>query len=214
MEAGKFYVYALLDTSKKVNNPRAPKGMRFEPYYIGKGTDSRRHVHIRNAERLNYTHNPKLTEKIRDLIKRGIATEVLVVKYFQKEEEAYEYESELIRIFELWYKGGTLMNGGYGKAGGWGNVQNPTYARMKEGTHNFQQDNPAFSDERVQRLEKRLMELDSRIKSGNKEAFIFLDSLVKYTGYSSKRAVQVGAERIIVRRNFNLMIKDNLIKGR
>lgn len=203
---GRFYVYALLDSSQKYSKGnKDPNGLSHKPFYIGKGTNSRMHVHLKSEERYNTTHNPMLTEKLREMRIKGITVIAYKIKSFDKEEDAYKFEEELIRHYELSYKGGILTNGGYGKAGGWGNVQNPTYSRMKEGVHNFQVDNPAFTTEKLLILDKRLRELHDQKCLGGAPVES-LERLRTLTGYGSERTVYIGVKRLIERKKYKLKV--------
>lgn len=107
-EDKKYYVYAHLDTTKRIAvgyNPittfAASLGMEHFPFYIGKGTGTRCDDFNRNE-----THR-KVIHKIRRLGKEPF---VLKLKTELSESEALQYESKLIDIFGLIPQAGYLAN--------------------------------------------------------------------------------------------------------
>lgn len=104
----RFYVYAHLDTTKAIAIGRhavttfgATIGMKFFPFYVGKGTGNRGYELDRNE-----THR-KMCQKIRSM---GKQPEVVVVKERLTEAQAYAFESKLIDIFGLITHKGILCN--------------------------------------------------------------------------------------------------------
>jgi len=102
----KYYVYAHCDTSKKINASKknvfhvfaASLGMKYMPFYIGKGTGSRYQKGDRNR---NYT-------KIRD--KKFTDIDRVIIRSDLSEAIALDFESKLIDIFGLAIHGGYLIN--------------------------------------------------------------------------------------------------------
>lgn len=102
----RYYVYAHCDTSKplSVSNKNAfhtfaaTLGMKYMPFYIGKGTGSRYEKGDRNR---NYTkiQNKKFTEVHKVILKDNLS-----------EVDALDFESKLIDIFGLAIHGGHLIN--------------------------------------------------------------------------------------------------------
>lgn len=102
----KYYVYAHCDTSKPINIDKknafytfaASLGMKYLPFYIGKGTGDRYEKGDRNR---NYSKisNKKFTEIDKLIIKNNIT-----------ESEAFQLESKLIDIFGLAIHKGFLVN--------------------------------------------------------------------------------------------------------
>jgi hypothetical protein len=107
-EETRFYVYAHLDTTKKVAVGKHPftsfgasVGMDYFPFYVGKGTGTRGYELDRNE-----THR-KMCQKIRAL---GQEPKVVVVKDKLTESQALAYEAKLIDIFGLIPYKGMLCN--------------------------------------------------------------------------------------------------------
>lgn len=103
-----FYVYAHLDTSKRIAVGRsavttfaATLGMEFFPFYIGKGTGDRCSDTNRNE-----THR-KIKQKLAQL---GKSPSVIKIAEGLTELEALAMESKLIDIFGLLPYGGLLSN--------------------------------------------------------------------------------------------------------
>lgn len=94
-----FYVYMLLDPRK--NN---------QPFYVGKGTGERYNDHL--AESLESTSNIRKYHKIQQIIKSGYSVGVEIVKEFDDEKMAYEFEEELIKKYgrKDYDPDGILMN--------------------------------------------------------------------------------------------------------
>jgi hypothetical protein len=107
-ERKRYYVYAHLDTTKKIaigfaglSTFAATLGMGFFPFYVGKGTGDRCSELNRNE-----THR-KVRERIQ---KFGKAPEVFQVKKGLTESEALQYEAKLVDIFGLVTNKGYLTN--------------------------------------------------------------------------------------------------------
>jgi hypothetical protein len=102
----KFYVYAHCDSSKQIDiNSKsafhtfaASLGMKYLPFYIGKGTGDRVQKGDRNR---NYS---KISSK------KYTEVDKLVLKDKLTESEAFQLESKLIDIFGLAIHGGLLVN--------------------------------------------------------------------------------------------------------
>jgi hypothetical protein len=78
-----YYVYELIDP--RVNFP----------FYVGKGKGDRVYFHLSEQSRVK-SDNFKKFDKIKKIRKEGYEPEVKIVKYFEDENDAYEYEEELI----------------------------------------------------------------------------------------------------------------------
>jgi hypothetical protein len=96
----KFYVYVYYD-------PRTG-----EPFYVGKGSGPRYKKHLTNAR------NQYLKNKINKIRSEGF--EPVVEKVFETsvEDDAYDYEETLIKIYKPKHEGGVLCNLTYGTRGG------------------------------------------------------------------------------------------------
>lgn len=104
----KFYIYAHLDTSKKIATEKHPittfaasLGMSHFPFYVGKGTGNR----FGSTDR-NETHR-KVCQKLRMM---GRAPETFKIKDSLTESEALQCEAKLIDIFGLLPHRGLLTN--------------------------------------------------------------------------------------------------------
>ncbi len=88
----KYYVYAYLDPRKIGNYQYDSYKFDYEPFYIGKGSNNRIDIHLK--EKSN-THKSKLTNK---LLKLGL--EPIRIKLFENisEQDAYQKEIELIKL--------------------------------------------------------------------------------------------------------------------
>jgi len=103
-----YYVYAHLDTTKKIavgvnakTTFAATLGMEYWPFYVGKGIGGRCEELVRNE-----THR-KVRERIH---KFGKEITVVKIKENLSETKALQYESKLIDIFGLITNGGILSN--------------------------------------------------------------------------------------------------------
>lgn len=102
----KYYVYAHCDTSQEIKIHKknvfhifsASLGMKYLPFYIGKGTGDR---YIKGDRNRNYSKvaNKKVTEVDKIILKDGLT-----------ESEALQLESKLIDIFGLSIHRGFLVN--------------------------------------------------------------------------------------------------------
>lgn len=206
LSAREYYVYVLMDSSTPITND--PYGLEFEPIYVGKGTGGRDAVHEYNAYQKNYSHNPRLLKRLLDIKKKG--GEVVRKRIFTStdEEAVYEIEKKAIIHYGMQHKGGLLLNAGTGKAGGWGADLNPTYARMKAGTHNFQLVNPIFASVKLVKLKSMI---ENTIRT-NSPTNIVSESWLEKTGYSTTKALTIGISRIISRDNLPVTLRGiNLI---
>lgn len=90
---GEFYVYAYYDPRK---DPP-------EIFYIGKGKGGRYKVHL-CPSMLKKGHNIIKRRKLNAILKEGLTPEIIKLKEFLTEEQAYKLEQELIEEF------GTIIN--------------------------------------------------------------------------------------------------------
>ncbi len=91
-----YYVYIYID-------PRNNK-----PFYIGKGSGNRCYKHL--SETIKNTTNPHKTRKIQSILRDGYTPIIKKVKYFDNEDDAYDYEYILIEKYGRRKNGGILTN--------------------------------------------------------------------------------------------------------
>ena len=88
LNAMRYYVYALID----------PRDDELRPFYIGKGTASRRFNHMKKIP--NSTVGPK-GERIEEIIAAGLVVQSVVMGWYDTEDEAYEAEKAKISAIGL-----------------------------------------------------------------------------------------------------------------
>jgi len=81
-----YYVYELIDPRVNI------------PFYLGKGKGKRVYFHLSEKSRAK-SDNFKKFDKIKKIRKEGYEPEVKIVQYFEDENDAYEYEEKLIKIY-------------------------------------------------------------------------------------------------------------------
>ena len=108
-----FYNYVYLNPEKPGDYIYESCSFKFEPFYIGKGSNNRMLAHLKNSKR-NLTSNNPFMQKIKDLRKRNTMPIVEIISFFEKETEAYENETKLIKEIGSNYieeiKNGSLKN--------------------------------------------------------------------------------------------------------
>jgi hypothetical protein len=94
-----YYVYELIDPRNTL------------PFYVGKGKNDRVYFHLSEQSRAK-TDNARKFNRIQKIRKDGYEPEIKIVKYFEKENDAYDFEDELIKKYgRIRYdKGGILTN--------------------------------------------------------------------------------------------------------
>lgn len=94
-----YYVYQLIDP--RVNLP----------FYVGKGKDNRVYFHLSEKSRAK-SDNERKFNKIQKIRKEGYEPEIKIVQYFENENDAYNYEEQLIKKYgRIRYdEGGILTN--------------------------------------------------------------------------------------------------------
>jgi hypothetical protein len=199
-----YYVYVLQDSTKKLPKPDK-NGLRFSPFYVGKGVGNRSLIHTYNAEKHNFSHNFRLLKEIKDIRSKGGSIIVSHIFKSNNEDAVYEMEKSTILFYGLKHKGGILVNAGSGIAGGWGAELNPTYNRMTLGTHNFQTSNP-------QLYSPKLLELSRLIKLVDKEVDIKEQDWVNKTSYASSKALKIGILRVLSREKLPYVLKGSILK--
>jgi hypothetical protein len=81
-----YYVYELIDP--RVNLP----------FYVGKGKDKRVYFHLSEKSRAK-SENKRKYNKIQKIRENGCEPEIKIVKYFENENDAYDYEELLIEKY-------------------------------------------------------------------------------------------------------------------
>jgi len=81
-----YYVYELIDP--RVNLP----------FYVGKGKGNRVYFHLSEQSRAK-SDNFKKFDKIKKIRKEGYEPQIKIVEYFENENDAYDYEEELIKKY-------------------------------------------------------------------------------------------------------------------
>lgn len=200
-----YYVY-ILQNPKKLNGTLKDKyGIKYEPFYVGKGKNQRSDLHYKNVIAYNSSHNSKLLEEINSL--RTYGSMPVVTKIFEStnEELVYKKEQEAISYYGLRYKDGLLVNSSSGKAGGWGGELNPTFDRMERGSHNFLQSNPQLDTPKINALKKMILEVEV-------EESLLKPKWITRTGYSTVKSLKIGISRIIKRDSLNYSIVGNTLR--
>ena len=112
-----YYVYIYLDTRKPGCYIYDELNFDYEPIYVGKGKKSRYKKHL--SLRLNMENH--FYHKLNKIINEGFNPEIIITKDNINENEAFEYEIELIKkIGRIIDNTGTLTNlttGGEGRSG-------------------------------------------------------------------------------------------------
>lgn len=80
------YVYELIDPRTNL------------PFYVGKGSGERARFHLSEKARAK-SDNPRKFNKIQKIRSEGLEPEVKIVKYFESESDAYEFEEMLIQKY-------------------------------------------------------------------------------------------------------------------
>ena len=108
-----FYVYCYYNPLKIVNGEP-------EPFYVGKGKNERAFTHI-YASKLASDTNKHKANTIRSIISHGQVPIIKILKIFENEQDAHDYEIHLISTIGRYDKGmGPLLNltsGGEGTSG-------------------------------------------------------------------------------------------------
>ena len=81
----KYYVYVYKDPDNK------------SPFYIGKGSGNRYKKHLN--ETFENTENRKKYAKIKSILNAGKEPIIEILKYFNDENQAYDFETELIKAY-------------------------------------------------------------------------------------------------------------------
>jgi hypothetical protein len=160
----RYYVYILLDNTKKGNYDNEFCSVEFKPFYVGKGDFlsknriDRHLVHYSETKRkLKKITNLHKYNTIKKLQKYGFDPNFIIVCKDDDEKKILEIESKLIKFYGKFKEGGLLTNISDGGVGGnlflyidglreklnklgserWGGKNNPNYNKPKEKTYSF-----------------------------------------------------------------------------
>lgn len=92
-----YYVYIYLDPRKKGNYIYGEYKFDYEPFYVGKGCRSRHTQHLTNNHLSKNKKSPKV-HKILKLLSLGQKPIIIKVKENMSNEDAYEFEKNLIKL--------------------------------------------------------------------------------------------------------------------
>jgi hypothetical protein len=70
-------------------------------FYVGKGKDGRAHSHLRRRRLGLILHNDVLQERIDSCLKEGRVPNIEIIRYFDVEDDAFAFETQLIRQIGL-----------------------------------------------------------------------------------------------------------------
>jgi len=70
-------------------------------FYVGKGKDGRAHSHLRRRRLGLILHNDVLQERIDSCLREGRAPNIEIIRYFDVEDDAFTFETQLIRQIGL-----------------------------------------------------------------------------------------------------------------
>jgi hypothetical protein len=160
----RYYVYILLDDTKKGNYNNEFCDVEFKPFYVGKGdflskNKKERHLtHYKEMKR-KLTKIPNLHKynTIKKLQENGFKPNFIIVCKDDDEKKILDIESKLIKFYGKVKDGGLLTNISDGGVGGnlfshveglreklnelgskrWGGENNPNYNKPKEETYSF-----------------------------------------------------------------------------
>ena len=92
----KYYVYILQNPRKPLKYNTDKYGLKYEPFYVGKGTGNRAESHYQNSGSFGSLHNMKLLDELLKL--KSYGKKPIISKVFTTFEEgkAYEKEEEII----------------------------------------------------------------------------------------------------------------------
>ena len=99
----KFYVYAYLDESERINKNIGGYFFEFRPIYIGKGSKKRDVSHLQYRKYFDYLFYRKLNS----MINKNNKPKIIRISYFENESDALKFESNLIKEI------GNIKNNGY-----------------------------------------------------------------------------------------------------
>src|SRR5574343_875983 len=108
-----YYVYAYLDPSFKITSSFCDITFDHIPIYIGKGINNRMYDHLKDRKRFK----TMFYNKINKMIRNNIQPLIVVIKKFENESDAFEFEKLLICEIKNIKNGGTLYNSTNGGEG-------------------------------------------------------------------------------------------------
>lgn len=109
----KYYVYAYLDESEKINTNYCGIYFKYRPVYIGKGKNKRMFDHLRDRKRFK----SRFYNKINKMIREDNFPLIVKLKDFDNEQDAFNFEILLIENIKNIKSDGLLYNTTDGGAG-------------------------------------------------------------------------------------------------
>lgn len=114
-----YYTYIYLDTRKPGNFQYGDYKFNFEPFYVGKGSGTREHSHLKKVKTGNYG-NLKRYHIINNILTENKSPMILKLEEHLEEAAAFNSEIYFIKLIGREVHGGPLVNltdGGEGQSG-------------------------------------------------------------------------------------------------
>ena len=123
----KYYVYAYLDESLKIEEEYCGIYFEYRPIYIGKGKNRRMYDHFKDRKRFKSMFYNKLNK----MIENSETPLIIKIKEFDIEEDALSFEKELIFEIKNIKNGGYLYNISEGGIGGMSGYKHTEESKQK-----------------------------------------------------------------------------------
>jgi len=132
-----FYVYVYLDPRHVYNHYYDDIFFDFKPFYVGKGKEGSnrcyKHLEWVEKKKKDITNNNLKMNIINNILKEGLRPIIRKVRFFENEEEAYSFETDLINQLGFRYNNsGILSNISFGGFGGDTFTNNPNKEKIRE----------------------------------------------------------------------------------